>query len=106
MKKRWTILILLLLSCGKTITKEKVDLKTDDVISNPDDTINTSENSSTQSGFTGTDMNGNSKTCKDVSATTICSSMFTPSDQYALTCKNNGNTAVMCGCHDWICVEN
>lgn len=56
------------------------------------------------SAFSGLDMEGNERTCNDHSDL-ICSQVFTESDQYALDCQREGNLAVACGCHDWICVD-
>ena len=54
--------------------------------------------------FTGEDMQGELRTCND-NQDLICSQVFTESDQYALECQRDGNLAVACGCHDWICVD-
>lgn len=54
--------------------------------------------------FTGIDFNGNEKSCSDKYSEQICSMDFTLSDAYALNCERDGNMAIACGCHDWICV--
>lgn len=56
-------------------------------------------------GSTGIDMNGATRTCTDQSAVMTCSMVFTPSDAFANDCRNDGKKAIMCACHDWICVN-
>lgn len=54
--------------------------------------------------YFGIDMDGNERECSDLDDM-FCSDVFTDSDQYGLECQRNGNLAIQCGCHDWICVE-
>ena len=54
--------------------------------------------------YIGYDMYGNERACSDLDDT-FCSEVFTESDQYGLDCQRDGNLAIQCGCHDWICVD-
>ena len=54
--------------------------------------------------FTGVDYQGKAKSCSP-SENKVCTEIFTPSDQYALDCKDQGKKAIQCDCHDWICVK-
>jgi len=54
--------------------------------------------------FTGLDYEGNKKTCSPMKDT-MCTEIFTPSDDYGLKCKDAGHKAIQCGCHDWICIK-
>jgi hypothetical protein len=54
--------------------------------------------------YTGLDLDGNERTCTDKYFDQICTMEFTSSDAYGLNCEREGNLAVSCGCHDWICV--
>ena len=55
--------------------------------------------------YLGIDIEGNEKSCKDMDDL-FCSEEFTDSDQYALDCQRNGDVAIQCACHDWICVDS
>lgn len=59
-----------------------------------------------QKTFTGIDINGEEKSCKELAPNVACTMEFTEGDQYALDCKNDGAIAIQCGCHDFICVED
>lgn len=54
---------------------------------------------------TGPDINGNEKTCDPVAGDLVCTMVFTPEDQYALDCVEDGGLAFQCGCHDYICLN-
>jgi hypothetical protein len=54
--------------------------------------------------FMGIDFDGIEKSCLDMDDP-FCSEEFTESDQYALDCQRNGDFAIQCACHDWICVD-
>lgn len=59
-----------------------------------------------QKTFTGLDINGQKRTCKEIAPDIACTMVFTENDQFALDCENDGAMAVQCGCHDYICVSN
>ena len=54
--------------------------------------------------FTGKDFSGKTRTCSPMKDS-VCTEIFTPEDQFAMDCKDKGNTAIQCGCHDRICVK-
>ena len=97
------VIFALIISCGKmkTVTKTSSSSQTQDIINEaPSD-----HNKSDTDGLTGEDIQGQLRTCIDQSATMTCTMVFTPSDSYANECRSNGFKAVMCACHDWICVK-
>lgn len=55
--------------------------------------------------YVGQDYQGNTRSCADKQAQSICTGVLTASDSYAINCRNQGGRAVMCACHDWICVR-
>jgi hypothetical protein len=56
-----------------------------------------------QKTFEGIDIEGNIRSCTEISAAVACTMEFTDGDQYAIDCENDGGTPVQCGCHDYIC---
>lgn len=54
--------------------------------------------------FTGVDLSGKTRACLPMKET-MCTMSFTAEDQFAADCKAKGNTAIQCGCHDWICIK-
>jgi hypothetical protein len=78
---------------------EEVDISKINTESKTDQTLLTQ-----QPVFTGPDLNGAEKTCSDQYPEQVCTMEFTPSDIYALNCEREGNMAIACGCHDWICI--
>jgi hypothetical protein len=69
--------------------------KTDDVVHSPE--LKAIES------FIGEDINGETRQCSDNSGA-VCTQVFTEEDQYGLDCLRDGDVAIQCGCHDWICV--
>lgn len=59
-----------------------------------------------QKTYTGIDVNGETRECSPISLDVACTMEFTDADQYAMDCENDGRTAIQCGCHDYICIEN
>ena len=57
-----------------------------------------------QKTYTGIDINGETRSCTEMSQATACTLEFTEGDQYALDCEKNNGTPLACGCHDFICV--
>ena len=53
-----------------------------------------------QKGF---DMSGQEKSCRPISPNTICTMVFTASDEYGSKCQQAGYKATQCACHDYIC---
>ena len=90
-------IFLFFLSCGKTkvVSSSTVDTDNQNIIA-PE---------VSQSGYTGVDIEGQTRTCIDQSANMMCTMEFTPSDSFANKCTENGKKAIMCACHDWICVK-
>lgn len=52
---------------------------------------------------TGFDIDGKPRSCEAMSQELACSEEFTPEDQFAIDCREEGKEAVQCGCHDFIC---
>ena len=53
-----------------------------------------------QKGF---DLAGNPKSCKAMPSSTVCTMVYTESDNFAARCRKEGFKATQCGCHDYIC---
>lgn len=51
----------------------------------------------------GWDIDGNPRSCEEMSPDIACSMEFTPEDQFAMDCRASGKEAIRCGCHDYIC---
>lgn len=58
------------------------------------------------SEFTGYDLKGEKRTCKEMPKDMMCTMQMTPEDEFGMKCKEAGHTAFQCGCHDWLCSEN
>lgn len=99
------LLIFTFISCGqnKTVTTSGAQKK--DTVDQPVNTDDETEVEAQTPGETGYDMNGQKRTCVDKSKTAYCSFIFTESDGFANDCRSRGDKAVMCECHDWICVR-
>jgi hypothetical protein len=54
--------------------------------------------------FVGEDIDGETRRCVESSQFT-CTEIFTEEDQYGLDCLRDGDIAIQCGCHDWICIS-
>ena len=54
--------------------------------------------------YQGYDVNGQKRSCMEMSPEKVCTSVQTPSDNHAYQCRMNGRKAIQCGCHDWICL--
>ena len=96
---------LLLIACGKEFTKTSKEISTQEQPVTIEELPKQDNVTPTNGSFTGVDLMGNSRTCKDQQAVMICTSVFTQSDAFANKCRQNGHKAVMCKCHDWICVK-
>ena len=59
-----------------------------------------------QKTYQGLDKNGKLKECTPMSLDVVCTMEFTDGDQFAMDCEDDGNTAIQCGCHDYICVDD
>ena len=55
--------------------------------------------------YIGIDLNGDQRVCDVAASELTCTAEYTPGDQFAELCRANGNQAVACGCHDYICLE-
>lgn len=56
-----------------------------------------------QKTFEGFDINGEVRSCAEMSASMACTEEFTDGDQYARDCADEGGSPIQCGCHDYIC---
>lgn len=102
-------ILLLTLSCGKEFTKTSKNIATNsdpvEILETPTPIEQEKDNAQDSDGQTGVDLMGKTRNCVDQRAVMSCSSVFTASDEFANNCRAQGNTAVMCACHDWICVQ-
>lgn len=107
--KKLFLLLLIFVSCGKQPEEINPINNTIDMEAAPveDEGNNTTGGgvTTTSNSYTGEDYQGNTRTCEDKASTTSCTQMFTDSDAFANNCVSNGDKAVMCACHDWICVS-
>ena len=55
--------------------------------------------------YTGLDLDGSYRSCKQISALVACTEIFGPDEIYANECEANGDLAITCDCHDYICVD-
>lgn len=107
--KKLLLVSLIFLSCGKqpeeiSPIKNSIDMEAvqgENDKNDGEEVVNSGSND-----FTGVDYQGNQRSCEDKYGKVNCTAMFTESDAFANECKDNGNKAVMCACHDWICVTN
>jgi len=53
----------------------------------------------------GLTINGEVSSCLKADPDLVCSEEFTEGDQFAIDCEENGNTAVACGCHEYLCAS-
>ena len=53
----------------------------------------------------GFDLSGKEKSCTPLPPSSICTMMYTASDEYGSKCKKAGYEATQCACHDYICSE-
>ncbi len=107
--KNLFLILLVFTSCGKqpeeinpinnTIDMEAAPVEDESTDADGDGVTTTSKT------FTGEDYQGNTRTCEDKFGTVNCTTMFTDSDAFANNCVDNGDKAVMCACHDWICIS-
>lgn len=54
--------------------------------------------------YHGVDIHGKERACRQMREDMACTEIFTPDDQFAINCKNRGDTPIQCGCHDYICI--
>ena len=55
--------------------------------------------------YTGLDIDGRYRSCKQMSALTACTEIFGPEEEYATSCEVSGDLVITCDCHDYICVD-
>lgn len=55
--------------------------------------------------FIGVDINGDVRGCYAMDKRVKCSEIFDSNDFFAANCREEGNVAIQCGCHDYICVK-
>ena len=55
--------------------------------------------------YTGLDIDGRYRSCKQMSALVACTEIFGPEEEYAAECEASGNLVITCNCHDYICVD-
>ena len=55
--------------------------------------------------YTGLDINGNFRSCQKLSSNSACTAIYGPEDAFADECESNGDKAIACDCHDYICVD-
>ena len=53
--------------------------------------------------YRGQDYLGKTRECAPMGQR-ICTEIFTQADKFALDCREAGNRAIQCGCHEWICI--
>ena len=105
------LLLIVFISCGKQPEEinpinNTIDMEAAPVEDGSTDTdTDTDGVTTTSNSFTGEDYQGNTRTCENKFGTVNCTAMFTDSDAFANNCVSNGDKAVMCACHDWICVS-
>ena len=55
--------------------------------------------------YTGLDIDGNYRSCLEISGETACTLIFGPEEEYSSECEANGDKSITCDCHDYICVD-